>query len=941
MTRYELIRGRKRPPTAWMPDRREALAMLAAGSAAALAGCQRPRETITPFVDTANEIAAGEAVRYATALELSGYGRGVVGVVVDGRPIKVEGNAHHPSTLGATDPFIEAAVLDLFDPQRSKTPMRGPVPTDWRALGEALRAQTAAHATDRGAGIALLTGRVLSPTVLKQVEALTTEYPDLQRFRWEPLHDDAERVGAGIAFGRALAFQPRLDAADVVVSLGADLLGPGPDQIRMARGFARRRRPESGPMSRLYAIDTSLTPTGVMADRREAGRPELIHNAAIALAAALGAPLAAPALPPALARLVAQAAGDLKGGGGRGLVLVGPAQAPEIHALAHWMNGQARAPVDVHAPIDPVAQNHADSLLSLVQAMRAGAVKTLIVLDSDPVFGAPPELGFRDALRHVAFTVHAGLYRGATGRAAMWHAPLSHAFESWSDTRALDGTASLVQPLVAPLYDTRSAHAFLAMMRPAADVGDLQRVQATWRAGSDGGDFAGWWTNTLAAGVVPQSAATPATVPAARLPAVTPATTGPGLTLVLRPSPRVWDGRLAANAWLQETPDPISKETWGSSLALAPADAEALTLAAGAAATVRAGTRLIQVSVRIDPGHAQGAASLQTGFGQVDLGPVADGVGANAFALRDASQGFLIQPVEVLAAGAARPPPATQHVFELAPADAGLFPVVAASDLAPAKPRPSPPDLLTPPNPAPIAWAMVIDTSVCIGCNACVVACQAENNVPVIGPEEIAHERDMHWLRVDRYEHPGGQGGFQPVPCMQCEEAPCEPVCPVEASVHDSEGLNDQVYNRCIGTRFCESNCPYKVRRFNFHDNQHWPVFGQLDARSIEAQRNPEVSVRARGVMEKCTYCVQRISAARRTAEKEDRPIRDGEVTTACQGACPTQAISFGNRADPSAAVNAARRDPRHFVLLEELKTKPRTTYLARAANPPDDGGPR
>jgi molybdopterin-containing oxidoreductase family iron-sulfur binding subunit len=234
---------------------------------------------------------------------------------------------------------------------------------------------------------------------------------------------------------------------------------------------------------------------------------------------------------------------------------------------------------------------------------------------------------------------------------------------------------------------------------------------------------------------------------------------------------------------------------------------------------------------------------------------------------------------------------------------------------------------------------MVIDSSVCIGCNACVVACQAENNVPVIGPEEIARERDMHWLRVDRYEHPSGQGGFQPIPCMQCEEAPCEPVCPVEASVHDSEGLNDQVYNRCIGTRFCESNCPYKVRRFNFHDNQHWPVFGQLDARSIEAQRNPEVSVRARGVMEKCTYCVQRISAARRTAEKEDRPIRDGEMTTACQGACPTQAISFGNRDDPAAAVNVARRDPRHFVLLEELKTRPRTTYLARAANPPDDEG--
>jgi molybdopterin-containing oxidoreductase family iron-sulfur binding subunit len=938
MRRFELTRGRNQLPTPWTPDRREALGMLAAASAAALAGCQRPHEEITPFVDLANGIAAGEAVRYATALELSGYGRGVVGVVVDGRPIKVEGNAHHPATLGSTDPFIEAAVLDLFDPQRSKTPMRGSIPSDWRTLGEALRAQMAAHAVDRGAGIALLTGRVLSPTVLKQIDALTSEYPELQRFRWEPLHDDAERMGARLAFGRVLDLRPRLDEADTVVSLGADFLGPGPDQIRTSRGFAVRRRPERGPMSRLYALESALTPTGVMADRREAARPELIHDAAIALAAALGAPLAAPALPPAISRLVAQAAFDLRGGERRGLVLAGPAQAPEIHALAHWMNGQARGPVDVHTPVDPVAQNHADSLATLVQAMRSGAVKILIVLDSDPVFGAPLDLGFRDALRGVPFTVHAGLYRGATGRAVMWHAPLSHAFESWSDTRALDGTASLVQPLVAPLYDTRSAHAFLALMRSGADVGDLQRVQATW-ASMGGRDFAGWWTNALAAGIVPQSAATPISAPPARLPAVAPALTGPSLALVLRPSPQVWDGRFAANAWLQETPDPITKETWGASLALAPADAEALKLAAGDSAAIRAGTNLIRVSVRIDPAHAAGAATLQTGFGQVDLGPVADGVGANAFALRDASQGFLIQPVEILTAGDARSPPATQRVFELAPADAKLFPVVTPLDLSPTKAAETPPDLLRPPDPGPIAWAMVIDTAVCIGCNACVVACQAENNVPVIGPDEIARERDMHWLRVDRYEHPGAQGGFQPVPCMQCEEAPCEPVCPVEASVHDSEGLNDQVYNRCIGTRFCESNCPYKVRRFNFHDNQHWPVFGQLDARSIEAQRNPDVSVRARGVMEKCTYCVQRISAARRTAEKEDRSIRDGEVTTACQGACPTQAISFGNRADPAAAVNAARRDPRHFVLLEELKTKPRTTYLARAANPPDDGG--
>jgi Fe-S-cluster-containing dehydrogenase component len=917
-------------------DRREALAMLAAASAAALASCGRPSDFIVPFVDYDGEAASGAPVRYATSLELSGCGVGVLGVVANARPIKVEGNPRHPASLGSTTPFLEAAVLDLFDPQRSKTPMEGLAPSDWSTLGDTLRQRFAFHQTDRGAAFALLTGRILSPTLIAQISALQRALPAMTWVRWEPIHNDVETAGIELAYGRRLDLRPRLERADVIVALDSDFLGPGPDQIPLARGFAARRRPEAGPMSRLYVLESALTPTGVMADRREAARPELIHNAAMALAAALGAPMATPPLPAPIAGFVAHAAADIRRAGAA-LVLAGPSQAPQIHALACWINGQVRAPIDAFAPLDPAVQGHVSGLAGLAQSMRAGRVKTLIVLDSDPVFAAPPDLAFAEAMRAVPFTLHAGLYRNATGKAAAWHAPLSHPFESWGDTRAIDGTASLLQPLVAPLYDSRTAHALLAALMTPSPGDDQQRVRQTWAG--EAAKSPTWWAESLAAGVLPQSAAAPMGLPQPRLPTVAPQAIGSSLSLVLRPSAQVWDGRFAANAWLQESPEPITKETWGASLLISPADAARLGLTEGQSVTVRAGSRSAIAPLRIEPQQAEGAVALPIGFGQTELGPVADGVGPHALALCSASQPFALA-VTLAAANGARVPPRTQHDFRLNEPGETIYPTVPA--LSPSEPKPAgpPPDLLSTPREAKPAWAMVIDNAVCIGCNACVVSCQSENNEPVIGPAEIARNRDMHWLRIDRYALPEGQNGFQPVPCMQCEEAPCEPVCPVEASVHDSEGINDQVYNRCIGTRFCESNCPYKVRRFNFLDYYaEASVYGELDHRSIEAQRNPNVSVRGRGVMEKCNYCIQRISEARKTAEKEDRSIRDGEVTTACQDACPTQAIAFGDLTDPNAVVNRGRVNPRHFVLLEELKTRPRTTYLARSVNRPKRSG--
>ncbi|WP_419825446.1 4Fe-4S dicluster domain-containing protein [Sphingomonas sp.] len=458
-------------------------------------------------------------------------------------------------------------------------------------------------------------------------------------------------------------------------------------------------------------------------------------------------------------------------------------------------------------------------------------------------------------------------------------------------------------------------------------LSDHDRVRRTWAARG-----AGAWTQALVDGVVPGGGATPEPVGKPRLVLPRPIAHGPALVLTTPPSAALWDGRQAANAWAQETPDPLTKEVWGPALRLSAEDARRLDLADGDAVTV-AGAGA--VAARIVAGQAPGVATLPMGGGRRDSGPVADGIGLSVPAAQGAA-GW--REVVLTPGGEARRPLSTQGFFALDGDTAKLFPVVAPG-AATRKPDPHP--TLLPPPPERLTrdyqWAMVIDTDVCIGCNACVVACQAENNVPVIGPAEIGHHRDMHWLRVDRYDRGDAadpRPGFQPVPCMQCEEAPCEPVCPVEASVHDDQGLNVQVYNRCIGTRTCQANCPYKVRRFNFRDNTRPAVYEEVDSASLAAQRNPDVTVRARGVMEKCTYCVQRIEAARHDADAFHRPI--GEVTTACQAACPTNAIVFGDLKRPGSAVNAGRADPRHYALLEELGTRPRTTYLARVR---DDGG--
>ncbi|HVV92308.1 MAG TPA: 4Fe-4S dicluster domain-containing protein [Hyphomicrobiales bacterium] len=976
-------------------SRRDALKLLAAAVATAAAGCSAPPEELVPYVDMPEGLVPGEPRYYATALPLGGWARGVLGKTVDGRPIKVEGNPRHPASLGATDVFMQAAIMDLYDPARSQTVENAGQVATWPAF----RAALAGRLATPGTRIALLTGRLTSPTARRQIKALTARYPTLAWHVHEAAEDAAAAAGAAMAFGQPARVVPRLGDAAVVLTLDADPLGPGPMQVLHGRGFSRERtaRRNDGRFVRLYAVESTPTLTGASADHRLALTPAAIGDFARLVAERLGA-ISPPALrgrssrpgeatasrvngtpssqaePPAPAypppqpspargqgvvaapgpgdweRFAAAVASDLMRAKGHALVLAGPTQPPEIHALAHRMNGQLQAPVEVYA--DPLAGEGAADLASLVAAMRAGTVDALVILDANPVYDAPADLGFAAALRRVPLVVHAGPYRDETGAAASWHLPLSHAFESWSDLLAPDGTASIVQPLIRPLHDSRGLHEILAMLGGAEEPKGYDLVRATWQARHPGPGFEDWWRKALHDGVVADTRFPAIASDAKQSGATGAAPAGPGLlrraaprndgetTLVFLPDHSAWDGRFAANPWLQECPRPMTTEVWGNALGLGPDDARRLGLDSGDVVTITVAARTLTAPVCIQEGHAPGVASLTLGYGRTQAGPIGTGLGVSAYTLRTSGAPWAPAGVTIAKAQGRAALLATQHQFKLDAETRDILPTIGLAEVvgSTVTPKGAPgPSLYPAVAYDGYAWAMVIDTTRCIGCNACIVACQSENNVPVVGPDEIAVGRDMHWLRIDAYRDATSRApgpGFQPVPCMHCEKAPCEPVCPVEASVHDSEGLNVQVYNRCIGTRFCEANCPYKVRRFNFFGYADGQEYADLGADLVKAAHNPDVTVRARGVMEKCTYCVQRISRARRTAEKENRSIREGEVVTACQAACPTEAIVFGDRNAASDPVSRLATEPHHYALLAELDTRPRTTYLKRVRNP-------
>lgn len=920
-----------------------------------LSGCVRqPQQKIVPYVDQPERLVLGKSLSYATALEFGGFARGVVVETHEARPTKVEGNALHPASLGATSVFEQAAILDLYNPSRSSAVLKQGEASTWPAFLGELQAALAKLGPG-GAGLHLLTGTVTSPSFGAQWAALQSRFPAAQWHRYEPINHDAEYEGSNQAFGRFLQAQYHCEKARIIVSLAADFLFAMPGSVRYARDFVSGRSISDGSttMNRLYVLESAPTITGASADERTAVGPRAMAEYAVALARLLGVAVPTEGGNPgeAAEKWASAVAADLKAANGPTLLIAGSSLSPELHALVHAMNsvlGNIGESVTYSDPVEIAPVNQARSLTALAQAIQAGSVQLLLMLNGDWAHTAPAELGFDALIGRVPLSVHLGLYRNRTANAARWHIPQAHPFEAWSDARAFDGTVSIAQPLIEPLLGGRTPHELLdAVARfPGRQAHEI--IREYWlQAGVDDER----WGRALHDGLL-QGTALPMQTPViASSPAIRiEADASPGMDLVFMPDYGVWDGRFSENAWLQELPRPISKLSWENALLVSPATANAAKLATGDTVELKARDgRAIRGAVLVQPGMAENVCAVTLGCGPhpepglwfkgrtpegapVQMDPVAENAGIDAYPIRTSAEPWF-RRVSLEKRGEQHSLATTQQHHLVNRRD--LVRIGVFSELSNLRPweHSGSEDFynLTRTATDGIAWGMVIDLTRCIGCNACVLACQAENNIPPVGRREVLRGREMHWLRVDSYYFGSPDQplmAFQPMPCMHCETAPCELVCPVDATVHDHEGLNAQVYNRCIGTRYCSNNCPYKVRRFNFFN------YAKPEAREpLQLGQNPNVTVRTRGVMEKCTYCVQRITAGRIQAEVEGRPIRDGEVVPACAQACPTQAIRFGDL-NAKSRVAAWKGSALNYPLLEELNTHPRTTYLARIMNP-------
>ena len=903
--------------------RRDALKLIAGGIAALEVGCmERPGDQqIVPYLVDPPEARPGTPIPYATALALDGFGVGVIAATHEGRPIKLDGNPAHPAAAGGgSSPWLQARILDLYDPQRAREAFDDGQLTSWDALAKRLRE------LPRGE-VWLVMPPQSSPTIADLLAVIAARH-DLKIVWDAPAGRSNVYRGAQLAFGRALETQRDLSRADVIVSLDADFLASGPMSATWSRQVAARRAPDRR-MSRLWVCEPMLTPTGTLADEHLALPAGDIAAVAIAMVAELPD---APAIPrdvadaarkrlgAQLARVQAMAA-DVRAQ--RGSVIVGERQPAIVHALAHWLDRTVT--FTEPALIDPLGgATHAD----LAAALRAGRASAVIVIDCDPVYTAPRALNLGELLQLAPFSLHAGLHRDHTAAACRSRVPLAHELETWTDPRAYDGTLAIGQPVIRPRFEVASAIDLLAALaNEPADTRALVREHA----GLD--ELA--WPAALRAGVVantrlPDVAAQPAWSDAAAsdLAAVL-AEAPPGtIELALAVSPQVHDGRFAPNAWLQELPHPITKQTWGNAALMSRATARRLHVDTEDLVALATPAGLVEAPAYIVERAADDSITLELGHGHhTPAIPIADEVGSDAYALRT-SDALIVRAFASRGDGSRRIV-RTQHEMaenghELAPV-ATLAQYLGNRDFV-AHLRAPQPSLLPQRSREGVQWGMSIDTSICTGCSACMVACQAENNIATVGPDDVAVGRHMNWIRIDRYIRDDGETVNEPMPCQHCEEAPCEYVCPVMATEHSPDGLNEQVYNRCVGTRFCSNNCPYKVRRFN------WFAYEKHDDRSL--QYNPDVTVRSRGVMEKCTYCVQRIRRVEHAALVENRPIRDGEVVTACMQACPTGAIQFGQLHERTTPFAATRVDPRRFEVLHDLGTQPRTLYLAKIKNP-------
>jgi len=979
---YEMLhREFPRQASVWPEgsSRRDFLKLMSASMAlAGLSACvKQPLEPIVPYVRQPDEIVLGKPLFFASAMPFGAYATPVLVESHEGRPTKIEGNPDHPAGLGGSDVFAQASVLDMYDPDRSQIiAYRGALST-WSDFTAAMKGPLNSQRAVQGSGLRILSRPIGSPTMASLMDAVQSAYPESKWVQYEPVNRDNARAGSQMAFGDFVETRYNLEKADIIVSLDGDFLSSGfPGFLYYARTFAARRNPDlKEKMSRFYSIESTPTNTGGKADHRLPVRASEVEQVARAIAAGLGVG-GGESAKSEHAKFVAAVVKDLQAHKGAAVVIPGDNQPAAVHALAHAMNQALGAVGNTVIYTDSVQVKPAiqtEALRELVGDMNAGKVDLLVILDSNPVYDAPVDFEFAAAMDKVPLRVHYSLYQNETYDHVHWHINGTHYLEQWGDCRAFDGTATITQPLIAPLYNAKSPYEFIFALVGSSEMSGYDIVRKYWQGQLKSGDFETAWRKAVHDGFVantafpPKNTALKSGVPASAMPtsgtkggAPPPNAIGKGgapdknwmpggdTEIIFRRDPLVYDGSRANNAWLQETPKPITNLCWDNAILISPGTAKKRGLVTGDVVEISVNGRKVNGAIWPQPAHPNDSITVFLGYGRTKGGRVADGVGFDAYQIRASDapwitsgkitrvgsgygfahpQGFQYIDYSDLPKGTE--PLKNRHIIR----KATLEDFIKNPDFAHEGEEPVPPEmtLYYPYQYTELKWGMTIDMNACIGCKTCIVACQAENNIPVVGKEQTMRGRQMQWLRVDVYYEGGTENPaiyYQPVPCQQCENAPCEVVCPVGATVHSTEGLNDMVYNRCVGTRYCSNNCPYKVRRFNFLLWQDWTT------PQYKMMRNPEVTIRSRGVMEKCTYCIQRIAHGRMAAEKENRSVRDGEVITACQQACPAGAIVFGNMNDKQSQVAKIKEQPRNYKLLEDLNTRPRTSYLAVVRNP-------
>jgi molybdopterin-containing oxidoreductase family iron-sulfur binding subunit len=938
-------------------NRREFLEWM--GALVALMGAEactkQPVEKILPYSKMPEDIIPGKPLFYATAVNHAGAAAGILVESHVGRPTKVDGNALHPASLGATNVFAQAAVYDLYDPNRSRVIQKGSRILSTAQFTDDVFNIVTQMQSKQGSNFRVVTDSVISPSLQSTLEQLKQKFPKFQWYQYSPMTRDNYKQGTRLAFGSIVDTVYSFDKAKRVVSFDADFLASMPGHLRYARDFMQCRHVENGRQNwnRLYSIESTPQLTGATADHRLAARVSQIEKIVKAVAQQSGiANVSAPKLEAHEQKFVSALLKDVKEFKGQTIFVAGDNLSPASHYLVHGLNHVYSAPGKTLKYIQPIEQDPSsqiEGLQQLVREIQAGVVDNILFIDCNPVYTAPAELEFSTVLARVKNKFSLGLFEDETSKLCDWHIPMSHTFETWGDAKAFDGTVTIQQPLIAPLYQSKSAIEVLSLFLSKEQT-SYQIVQDYWKK-KWGSSFDSNWKKSVHDGVAGVFSETRnVSFQQKAISEKEKGSTANKMELMLTADPHVYDGRYANNGWLQELPKPFSKLTWDNAIYLSPATAKKLQVENEDILEIRVGKKAVEGPVWIIPSHPEDSMSLFFGYGRRVGGVNAIHRGYNAYNLRTSD--FLWNPTasEVKKVSGKWPLACTQKNNEIAGRD-----LVRKGNISQFEKDPSflkhaehvdhdnpshqwVADKLKTTNTtephirkADYQWGMAINLSTCIGCNACTIACMSENNIAIVGKDQVRRGRDLHWIRIDNY-YDGTEGysqvHFQPVPCMHCETAPCEVVCPVAATAHSDEGLNDMVYNRCVGTKYCSNNCPYKVRRFNFYQ------YTDAVTPTFKMMRNPDVTVRSRGVMEKCTYCVQRINQARISAEKESRKIRDGEIITACQSVCPTESILFGDVSNPESRVSKVKAIPLNYGLLEDLGTRPRTTYLAKLKNP-------